>query len=104
MSDIRQARKTLIARILEADGAAHHAQRRAAFDNAGLTGPACALVQKVCKDAYAIADDDIAAVRKANLGEDEIFEIVVCAAVGEANRQHEAALAALMAAIAKESV
>jgi len=43
-------------------------------------------------------------VRKANLGEDEIFEMVVCAAVGEANRQHEAALAALRAAIARERV
>jgi hypothetical protein len=102
MSDIRQARKTLIARILEGDGAAPNAQRRAAFDNAGLTGPAGALVQKVCKDAHAIADDDIAAVRKANLREDHIFEMVVCAAVGEANRQHEAALTALRAAIAKE--
>jgi len=102
MSDIRQARKTLLARILEGDGAAPRAQRRAAFDNASVTGPAGALVQKVCKDAHAIADDDVAAVRKANLGEDEIFEMVVCAAVGEANRQHEAALAALRAAVAKE--
>lgn len=35
MSDIRQAKKTLIARILEGDGAAPDPQRRAAFDNAG---------------------------------------------------------------------
>lgn len=102
MSDIRQARKALIARILEGDGAAPHAQRRSAFDNASLTGPACSLVEKVCKDAHAIADDDVAAVRGANLGEDELFEIVICAAVGEANRQHESALAALRAAVARE--
>jgi hypothetical protein len=39
MSDITQARKTLIARVLEGDGRASHAQRRAAFDNAGLGEP-----------------------------------------------------------------
>jgi hypothetical protein len=36
MSDIKQARNALIARLLEGDGRASRAQRRAAFDNAGL--------------------------------------------------------------------
>ena len=36
MSDITQARRAVVARILEGDGSATHAQRRAAFDNAGL--------------------------------------------------------------------
>ncbi len=102
MSDIREAKKTLIARLLEGAGVASLAQRRAAFDDAGAPGPMSALVQKVCERAHAIGDDDIAAVREANLGEDEIFEIVVCAAAGEANRQHEGALAALRAAVARE--
>jgi hypothetical protein len=35
MSDIMQARKALIARILEGDGRASPAQRCAAFDNRG---------------------------------------------------------------------
>ena len=35
------------------------------------------------------------AAAKATLTEDQIFEIVVCAAIGEANRQLETALAAL---------
>lgn len=103
MSDIGRAKKALIARILEGDGAASHAQRRAAFDGAGLTGPVGALVQKVCTHAHAVTDDDFAAARGAGLSEDEAFELVICAAVGEANRQHEAALAALEAATAKES-
>jgi hypothetical protein len=36
------------------------------------------------------------------LSEDQIFEIVVCAAVGQAARQHDTALAALEAAMKKE--
>jgi hypothetical protein len=39
MSDFTQARKALVARILEGDGRVSHAQRRAAFDNAGLAEP-----------------------------------------------------------------
>jgi hypothetical protein len=35
MSDIRQARKAVLARILEGDGKASPAQRRAAFNNTG---------------------------------------------------------------------
>jgi hypothetical protein len=39
MSDIAQARRALVTRILEGDGEASLAQRRAAFDHAGLAGP-----------------------------------------------------------------
>jgi hypothetical protein len=102
MSDIERARKALVARILEGDGAAPQPQRRAAFENAGLAGPIGALVQKVCKTAHAITDEDVAAARDAFADEDPIFEMVVCAAVGEATRQYEAALAALRAASAQE--
>ena len=63
MSDIRQAREALRARILDGDGDASRTQRRAAFDNAGLTVPVSALIQKVASHAYKITDDDIAVVR-----------------------------------------
>jgi hypothetical protein len=102
MSDISQARKTLVARILEGDGAASHAQRRAAFDNAGLAEPLGTLIDKVAKHAYKVTDDDIAAARASGLTQDQIFEIVVCAAIGQAARQNDAALTALEAATAKE--
>lgn len=52
--------------------------------------------------ASSITDDDIATVRASGLTEEQIFEIVVCAAIGQANRQYEAALAALQAATEKE--
>ena len=102
MSDIMPARRAVLARILEGDGRASHAQRRAAFDNAGLTEPLRTLIDKVAKHAYKVTDEDIAAARASGLSEDQIFELVVCAAIGQATRQHDAALAALRTASAKE--
>lgn len=102
MSDIERARKALTARILEGDGTASPVQRRAAFDDAGLAGPMGALMRKVAAHARQITDEDVAAVRGAGASEDEIFEMMVCAAVGEATRQYESALAALRAASPKE--
>jgi len=102
MSNIAQARRAVVARILEGEGRASHALRRAAFDNAGLVEPLSSLIDKIAKHAYKVTDEDIAAARTLGLSEDQIFEIVVCAAVGQATRQHDAALAALEAASEKE--
>ena len=101
MSDIRQARKALVARILEGDGVASHAQRRAAFDNAAIAESLSTLIEKVASHAHTVTDADIAATRASGLSEDQIFEIVVCAALGQATRQCDTALAALDAAIGK---
>src|SRR4249919_3605964 len=54
MSDITQAHKTFVARVLEGDGWASPAQRRAAFDNAGLAEPLCTLIDKIVKRAYTV--------------------------------------------------
>ena len=102
MSDIRQARKAVVAGILEGNGKASPAQRRAAFNNTGLAEPISTLIDKVARQAYTVTDGDIAAVRATGLSEDQIFEIVVCAAIGQATRQYDAALAALEAATGKE--
>jgi alkylhydroperoxidase family enzyme len=102
MSDIKQAHRALVARIVEGAGKASHAQRRAAFDNAGHTDSLSTLIDKVARHAYKITDEDIAAARTSGLSEDQIFEIVVCAAIGQATRQYDAALAALKAATEKE--
>jgi alkylhydroperoxidase family enzyme len=102
MSDIRQARKALVARMLDGDGTASHTQRRAAFDNAGLAEPLSTVIDKLTKHAHEVTDADIAAARASGLSEDQIFEIAVCAATGQATRQYETALAALDAATKKE--
>jgi hypothetical protein len=98
MWDITQARKALVARILDGDGRASRAQRRAALDNAGLPETLTMLIDKVVKYAYKVTDQDIAAARSSGLSEDQIFELVVCAAVGQAARQYDAARAALVEA------
>lgn len=102
MSNIMEARKALTSRILESDGHAPTAQRRAAFDNGGLEPPLGTLIEKVAKYPHKVTDEDIQAARELGLSEDQIFEIVVCAAVGQSIRQHDNALAALEAAIRKE--
>jgi alkylhydroperoxidase family enzyme len=99
MSAFMQARNAVVARILEGDGRASHAQRRAAFENAALAEPQRTLIDKVAKHAYKVTDQDIAAARASGLSEDQIFEMVVCAAIGQATRQYDSALAALDAAI-----
>ena len=81
MSNIIPARKALVMRILEGDGQASRAQRRAAFDNARLAKPLNPLVDKVAKHAYHVTDQDVAAARASGLSNDQIFEIVVCAAL-----------------------
>ena len=102
MSDITQARKALARRILEGEGEASPSERRAAFHNSGLTESLGALVDKVVRHAYRVIDQDIAAVRASGLSEDQVFEIVVCAAIGEATRQYDTAIAALETAIGQE--
>jgi len=102
MSDIRQAQRALLSRILEGDGTASPSERRAAFNNSGVPEPLGTLVDKVAKHAYRVTDEDIAAVKVSGLSEDQVFEIVVCAAVGQATRQYETALASLKDATGKE--
>jgi hypothetical protein len=98
MSDFTKARKTVVARILDGDGRASHGQRRAAFDNAGFAEPLCTLVEKIAKHAYKVTDEDIAVARASGFNDDQIFEIAVCAAIGQPTRQYDTALAALAAA------
>jgi hypothetical protein len=90
-------RRALIERVLEGPGRASTDQRRAAFANHGLPGPAGRLLDTVAKHAYKVTDEAVAAARE-SLSDDQIFELVVCAAVGQASRQLDSALVALDAA------
>lgn len=98
MSDIRKARESLVKRILEGAGKASTSDRRAAFDNSGLAEPLRTLVDTIARQSYRVTEENIDAARLTGLSEDQIFEIVVCAAVGQAARQYDAALKALEAA------
>ena len=88
-------REKLVDRILEGDGRASREARRAAFRNENVSEPARALIDKVAKHAYRVTDEDIAAAKSGGVSEDQIFELAVCAAIGQSTRQLDAALAAL---------
>lgn len=98
MADIRHALQLLRRRLLEGSGRAAVEQRRAAFEQGAAPEPVQGLLRKVALHPYRVTDEDVAAVRASGLSEDQIFELVVCAAVGQACRQHDSAMAALEAA------
>ena len=102
MTDISQQRKALTERILDGAGTAAQSERQAAFENTGLAESVRTLIQKVATQATAVTDRDIAAARVSGLTENQILEIVICAAVGQSTRQYDSARAALDAAISKE--
>jgi alkylhydroperoxidase family enzyme len=91
-------REAAIARALRGPGVASAEARRAAFDNEGVDGRARALIDKVARQAWTVTDADVAGARAAGFSEDEIFELTVCAAYGQATRQLRSALDALDAA------
>ncbi|HZE41491.1 MAG TPA: hypothetical protein VE172_22045 [Stackebrandtia sp.] len=89
--------EALTARVVDGEGRASRTARRAAFDNTETTEPSRTLIGKVARHPTTVADHDITAARDAGLSEDQIFELVVCAAVGQSARQYQAALSALSA-------
>ena len=98
----RAAYLALQDRILTGEGRASREQRARAFSNTGLSQPLAGLLGKVATAATQITDADIAAGRAAGFSEDELFELVICAAVGVSARLYDAGLAALADAVTSE--
>jgi alkylhydroperoxidase family enzyme len=98
----RAAFQGLQDRILNGEGRASAEQRARAFGNAGLSPPLDGLIGKVATRPTQVTDADFAAARAAGFTEDELFELVVCAAVGQSARLYDAGLAALADAVAAE--
>jgi hypothetical protein len=94
----RAAQRALVRSVLEGDGRASPPQRRSAFENRGLAEPLRTLVDRVALQPTRVTDAEVAAAKASGLDEDQVFELVVCAAIGQATRQYEAAMAALDAA------
>jgi alkylhydroperoxidase family enzyme len=91
----KKIRDTLVSRILDGVGVLPQGDRKAAFANDGVPQTARPFVAKVATQAARISDEDVAAAKAAGLSEDAIFELAVCAAIGQSTRQYESALAAL---------
>lgn len=95
--------RELVARILGDSGRAPRAWRRAAFDNTDLEVDGLgAVVNNIATDPTRVTDDDFARLSETGLTDDQLWEIVICAAVGQASPQYESALSALAAATAED--
>ena len=97
----KQLYRGLLDRILKGNGQSSREQRQAAFNNAGLSQPLSNLIDKVARYAYKVTDGDVKEAKQTGHTEDEIFELIICGAVGEASRQYESGLAALAEAMNK---
>jgi len=87
--------KKLVTRIQDGKGKATAELRKAAFNNSNLNEPLKSFVNKVAISAYKITDSDIETLIKNGISEDEVFELAICASVGQSLRQYENALKAL---------
>jgi hypothetical protein len=96
----RAAHRALVDRVLNAEGRASPEQRARAFSNDGLPPPLQALIGKVATSPAQVTDADFAAAKASGYTEDELFELVICAAVGQSARLYDAGLAALAEAAA----
>jgi hypothetical protein len=91
----RAAHQALVDRVLNGAGRASAEQRDRAFGNAGLPPPLDALIDKVATRPAQVTDADFAAAKASGCSEDQLFELVICAAVGQSSRLYDAGLAAL---------
>lgn len=88
-------RAAAAARVTSGTGHASVADRTAAFANTDVPPGVRALIDKVAKNAWKVTDEDVAAAKAAGATEDQLFELTVCAAMGQATRQIESAMSAL---------
>ena len=87
-------RDRVFASVFDGPGESDAAIRRAAADGKNVPPELAALVDKIHRHAYKVTDDDLARLR-ATYSEDQLFEIVVSAALGAARQRLAAGLAAL---------
>jgi alkylhydroperoxidase family enzyme len=94
----RAAFRALEEQILAGDAKASPEQRAAAFTNTDVPAAVQELIGKVATTPEQVTDADFAAAEAAGFSEDQVFELVVAAAVGQSARLYDAGLAALAAA------
>ena len=87
-------RNNVIDQVLNGAGVATPSQRRIAFDRKGAPPELQALIDKVEAHAYKVTDDDLRRLQS-KYSDDELFEIIVSAALGASERRLLAGLEAL---------
>ena len=104
MPDEKQsAHRTLVDSVLNGEGRASAELRAQAFANDGFGPPLRTLIDKVTATPVQVTDADFTAAKAAGLSEDQLFELVICAVVGQSTRLYEAGLAALAEATGEAS-
>ena len=84
----RTAHKAVVTRVLEGDGRASRAWRRAAFDNAGLAEPLRTLIDKVARQPTRVTNEDVAAIGQATRQYETALEALAEAMTGKKRSEH----------------
>lgn len=87
-------RDQVLKRVLEGAGETDQALRRAAADRKDLPAELQPLIDKIHDHAYKVTDEDLAQLQK-KYNDDQLFEIIVSAALGASRKRLLAGLAAL---------
>lgn len=99
-NDKRATFRALVDRVLTGQGRASVVLRANAFNNDDLPPPLGILITKVATRPTHVTDADFVDAKAAGLSEDQLFELVLCAAVGQSARLYDVGLAALAEATA----
>lgn len=87
--------RALVDRVRQGPGRSPADQRTRAFDHAAVPEALHPLLDKAAANSSQITDADYVVAMEAGFTGDQLFELVICAAVGEATRQYDAGLTAL---------
>lgn len=87
-------RNNVITRVLDGAGIAAPSQRHIAFEGKGSPPGLQALIDKVEANAYKVTDEDLRQLQQ-TYTDDELFELIVSAALGASERRLRAGLDAL---------
>jgi hypothetical protein len=87
--------RAMVDRVVNGQGRSSAQQRARVFRNVDLPPPLDTLIDKTASRPAQVTQADFAAAKAAGSSEDQLFELVICAAVGRSARLYEVGLAAL---------
>jgi len=87
--------RAMVDRVVNGEGQASAQQRAHAFRNEDLPPPLDTLIDKTATSPGQVTEADFSAAKAAGSSEDQLFELVICAAVGRSARLYEAGQTAL---------
>ena len=87
-------RDRILGSVLAGPGVSDAALRRTAAEGIGVTADLEPLIDKIHRHAYRVTDEDVARLQ-AKYGDDQMFEIIVSAALGASQKRLLAGLNAL---------